>query len=129
MFSPIDNVTYEATGEKSSGGRPFYEVTSPYVIYTTAHVPGIVIMVRQGYTTDLASIPRLFFMLKPGASLWDDAAIIHDKACDMARKGDITWQQADDILFYAMRDRGCSLFTSMLFWVSVRIGHKLQGKR
>jgi hypothetical protein len=122
-FHPTANIPYEPTGGFGDG-RALYCVTGK----TTYLTPDckVKIEVPAGYVTDLASIPKLL-LLSPKSSLWDDAAIVHDKACDDARDGRITRRQADAVFYHAMRERGCTLFTATVLWTSVRFYSLTQG--
>ncbi len=116
------NARYEPI-EKKRDGRQLYRVLEPIIYRTDLKGEMFIIFVAEGFVTDLASIPSLPFMPKPGGSLWDDAAIVHDQACLDARANLITRVQADAIFYYALRDRGCNVITSTVFWAAVRAGH------
>lgn len=120
-FDGRDNAAYEPTGE-SRDGRPIYCVTASFGYLVRFGGKLHSVNVPNGFLTDLASIPSLPFMPKPGGSLWDDAAIVHDVACIEARKGIRTRREADAIFYHALRERGCRAYTAWVFWAAVRIG-------
>ncbi len=121
-------------------GRPIFEleepvwyifhVTGPYVMKDIGCVD-ITIKVPQGFLTDFASIPRLFWPILPPFGPWRYAAVIHDYLftldCPhflidaifrhiMEEFKDIrTWQRV--VIYYAVR----------AYWVG--LGQFLQGWR
>jgi hypothetical protein len=115
-----NNASYEPTGEVRDGRR-LYRVTSGFTYKTTLGGGWVKIYIDPGFISDLASIPSLPFFPKPGASLWDDAAIVHDDALEQAAVGIFTYAEADAIFYHALRDRGCSVFTAAAFWAAVRV--------
>lgn len=117
--------SYEAT-RKSFRGNMIYVVTKPFS-YQWDKKP-IRINVPAGFMSDLATIPKIPGFPKAGGTLWDDAAIVHDLACNMAKKKTITYGDADGIFYDAMIERGCSKFTATVFWTCVRLLHMTIGK-
>lgn len=49
------------------------------LLYRSAILPGVFIAPR-GFQTDLASIPRPFWVMFPKVDVWDHIAVIHDAA-------------------------------------------------
>lgn len=119
------NAEYEPTGKKFRGNM-IYCVLRPFE-YEWDKKP-ITIRIPAGFTTDLATIPKLPFLPRAGGTLWDDAAIIHDKACSDAHEGIISYEDADAIFYDALIERGCSRFTAFVFWAAVSLLHKIIGK-
>lgn len=118
-----NNAKYKYIGKKRDG-RKLYEVVEPFSYYnetTVIHIP-------SGYVTDLASIPSLPFFPKPGGSLWDDAAIVHDCALDYVFVGELNVRQADAIFYDALRERGCTVFTALVLWGAVRFNHLVMAR-
>ena len=117
-----NNARYEFTGKRRDRRR-VYKVIEGFSYWTNkvGGRDGVRIVVKAGFETDLASIPSLPFLPNPGGSLWDDAAIVHDMALVAAAKGFLTYAEADAVFYYALRDRGCSVFTAALFWAAVRL--------
>jgi hypothetical protein len=118
-----DSAAYRWAGYKRDGRR-YYIVTEAFGYECWVRGAFCRVAVPEGFRTDLASIPSLPFMPKPGGSLWDDAAIVHDAAVCAKVLGRKLFSraQADAIFCHALRERGCSCFTATIFWLAVRIG-------
>lgn len=122
------NAAYYPTG-KVRDGRPIYCVTHSIIFHTSkVGKLGTIIVVPEGFLTDLASIPTLPFFPNPGGSLWDDAAIVHDKACLEADADKMTFKEADAAFYHALRERGCNVFTAVVLWLAVRANHLVKGQ-
>jgi hypothetical protein len=123
---------YEEIVGKESHGRQMVRIMEPMSYHCTDGIAnGVTVEINKGFVTDLASIPQIFFLLKPADKDWARPAVFHDKACQMARsdKSDLTMRQADAILFYAMKDHGKAwIGTCWLFWSFVRVHHMLKGE-
>lgn len=119
------NASYVQTNA-SFRGNAIYRVTKPFS-YVWNRKP-ITIAIPVDYLSDLATIPKLPFLPRAGGTLWDDAAIIHDKACNDAKRKLITYRDADGIFYDAMIERGCSKFTATVFWAAVSFLHCTIGK-
>lgn len=111
-----NNAVYWPTGQVEDG-RPYYMVTEPFS-YCDPKFRYPRIDVPEGFITDLASIPTIPLMPNPGGTLWDDAAIVHDVALTKLSNH----AHADAIFYYALLERGCSVFTATVFWSAVRVG-------
>ena len=122
----IGVLQYEYIPGNSFVGRPLYMITSPLAYYNAKVSKDIFVRVEEGFVTDFASIPSFVFFLKPKDRNWREAAVIHDKACEMARANTITMKQADDYLYYAMLDNRSSKVAATLFWFAVRTFHILK---
>ena len=80
-----------------------------------------VVSVPRGFVTDLASVPRLFWMAFPPCGKYTPPAVVHDY---------LYWEQpascdrecADNILLKAMEEAGVSLATRKSIYVGVRTG-------
>ena len=67
---------------------------------------GLVVGIRAGFETDLASIPALAQSLVSKVGYWSQAAVVHDYLYVMHRTGqddEITRRQADDLLLEGCR--------------------------
>jgi len=93
------------------------------------------ITVRSGFTTDLASIPRLVWSLLPPDGPWVKAAIIHDYlyatagtgvwkkgVCGISRPTPYTRAEADRIIHEGMRNRGVGVIRRTIIFWAVRLG-------
>ena len=86
-------------------------------------------LIDQGFITDLASIPSIFFLLQWG--LWNYSAIVHDHIyqygylwlVDGEEKIAVTFNRKQtDYLFYSMnRSFGVNKITAYLMYLAVRL--------
>lgn len=72
------------------------------------------------FTTDFASVPRLFTWLLPRYGRWTPAAILHDFLWQEAKAGRITKFDADGIFNRAMRELGIPYLRRWIMWAAVR---------
>lgn len=80
----------------------------------------IFIEVPKGFKTNLSSIPRpLWSLYAPQYSQFVAPAILHDYM--YAIKGFWDRRYADDLFYSSLRTNGVSQFTSLSFWLSVRL--------
>jgi len=77
------------------------------------------ITVPRGFNTDLASIPRVFWITLPKSGKYDRAAVVHDFL--YAHNG-VTRKQADDVLKEAMEVLGVGQWTRWKIYAGVRLG-------
>jgi hypothetical protein len=106
-------------GKESSFGLPVYVLTAAFLWRS--------LVIPKGFATDLASIPKAFFLLDPDDPKWKRAAVVHDYACRKARDGSWSMKEADLMLYEAMRDCGASKVTAKAFYAWVRGRHLLMG--
>lgn len=80
--------------------------------------------VPAGYSIDGASIPKALWSLigSPYTGDYRRASIVHDKACDDAKKDFIARRAADRMFFHACRAGGCSTDEAKTLYLGVRIG-------
>ena len=78
-----------------------------------------VVTVPTGFTTDFASVPRLFRGIFPKAGKYRDAAVVHDY---LYRHSDNTRKHADCVFSQAMKDLGVSWWRRATIYRAVRIG-------
>lgn len=121
-----NNAQYMPTGGKR-GGRPLYCVIQPFAYWHFFGNDMVKVHVEDGFVTDLASIPNLPLFPSPKGTLWDDAAIVHDRALVEVRAGRMNRSIADKLFYHALRERGCSVFTATVFWFAVRINALVKG--
>lgn len=76
-----------------------------------------VIAVPAGFTTDLASVPRLFWAIIPPFGKYDGAAIVHDYLYSTQI---YTRAKSDGILLEAMKAEGVSAFERWVIYSAVR---------
>lgn len=117
---------------EADSGRCKWGLTKP-VAYRPSNGTDA-IAVPQGFTTDLASIPRFAWSLLPPDGPWLKAAVIHDflyKTCGkgvwlgyprgFTRDGIYSRAEADWILRDAMKDRGVDVVRRNIIWAAVRV--------
>lgn len=85
------------------------------------------ITVPKGFTTNFASIPRVFWRLLPPRGRYNRAAIVHDwlyfaQPIDPLTKKPIKQSRADLILRDAALDLEAKWWEALALWVGVRIG-------
>ena len=83
-----------------------------------------VITVPAGYTTDFASIKILhnaflFILFALVSGYGNYAATVHDW---LYEHGSLTREQADAVLYRALRAEGVARWRAWLFWTGVRLG-------
>lgn len=75
------------------------------------------IVVPEGFKTDLASVPRIFWSLIPRSGRYTRAAIIHDYLYD---KGLVSRARADAIFLSQMRKDGVVVWKRLVMYMAVR---------
>ena len=78
-------------------------------------------VVPAGFTTDFASVPRVFVWLLPSYGRWTQAAILHDYLWDLARRGKFRKHDADGIFNRALRELGVPYLRRWVMWAAVRL--------
>jgi hypothetical protein len=96
-----------------------WEVFETFVYSTEVAGNKTVILVPAGFTTDFASIPRLFWRVLPPTGKYGKAAVIHDYIYRTPGVN-LTRAQADGIFRDAMADLGVGAFTRTLMFRGVR---------
>ncbi len=79
--------------------------------------------VHTGFTTDLASVPRIFTWLVPRYGVYTKAAIVHDFLCETKS---INRADADGLFRRMMRELDVSFLLRWMMWAAVRAGSKLR---
>lgn len=102
-----------------------YVLTAPVVYQGNTDI----IIVPSGFTTDLASVPRMFRALLDVAGIHDRAAILHDYNC--TRQADahaaktptpISSVDTDGLFRRCLRELGVPRLTRTMYWLGVRWG-------
>jgi hypothetical protein len=83
-----------------------------------------VIHVPSDFTTDLATIPRVFWALLPPNGVYENSAVVHDWHCTRLAAGDcdISSRDADGLFRRMAREGGAGFVTRWLLWWGVRLG-------
>lgn len=113
-------------GEESFAGRPLFRLAEEFSYTNDKVKKDFVVRCEKGYVTDFASIPEWIPMNARG-TLWKRSAVIHDKACNLAKIDVLTHREANAYLYYALRDDGATKFTATFFWLAATIFHYLKG--
>lgn len=91
-----------------------------------------VVNVPQGYKTNGANIPRMFWSIyPPNSPEYLSAVVIHDYLCDKAYQNNKNYEDfilADNIFFIALKELGVDRFKSALFYLSCKTYHYLKYK-
>ena len=91
------------------------------------------ITIPDGFETDLASVPRLFWALLPPQGAYERAAVLHDYLCvqlaarQWPRGSDgrilyVTSRHTDGLFRRVMREAGVGFVTRWVMWCGVRWG-------
>ncbi len=104
---------------QDDGGLPFTLLSN--LIYITKVYGGSSsrIVVPDGFKTDLASIPRLFWRVLPPIGKYDAAAVVHDY---LYQHNGVTRAQADAVLNEGMQVLGVSGWQRSIIYAGVRVG-------
>ncbi len=112
MFVLAPRLDYQGHGRYRTNGPTVYAGSS------------VVITIPGGFTTDLATVPRLFWALLPPTGVYEDAAVVHDWHCVRLAAGDceISSRDADGLFRRMMREARVPFLTRWLMWTGVRWG-------
>lgn len=117
--------------EESFAGRPFYVLSKKFAYENSEVKEDYIVECPKGYTTDFASIPEYFWFLDPKDERWQRAAVIHDRACKIARESneqELSMKEADNYLYHAMIECGSGKFAAYTFYLWVRAKHVLYNR-
>jgi hypothetical protein len=78
-------------------------------------------VVKNGFRTDFASVPRAFVWLIPSYGRYTKAAILHDFLCEESKAGRFDRNDADGIFRRAMRELGVSFLRRWMMWGAVSL--------
>jgi hypothetical protein len=104
-------------------GRCQWRLLSQLTYDVGADGSGETIRVPADATTDLASIPRVFWSLLPPDGPWLKAAVVHDRLYrTQGLRGRYDRAQSDGILREAMGVVGVPAWKRQVIWAAVRVG-------
>ena len=95
-------------------GSKSWEVEEDY----HAVVVGNTIRVPKGFITDLASVPRIMWVVFPPFGRYTEASVVHDflySSSELSRK------KCDEVFFMLMLENNVSYFTAKILHASVRL--------
>lgn len=78
---------------------------------------GTAYVVRKGFKTDLASIPRFLWWFLPPLGNYKSAAILHDLNCET---DDLTRKDGDKLLWESMKYSNIKLWKRIVIYAAVR---------
>lgn len=108
-------------------GRAQYRLRSALLFSTEwRSTLGLRVCVPDGFVTDFASVPRLFWPIFPPSGKWNRAAIIHDYLCDSKTCSRFL---ADAIFRECMRELGVPRWRRVLMYYAVRAYSIVRGLR
>lgn len=87
--------------------------------YHTDVWPLTVVKVPEGFETDFASIPRIFWNILPPTGRYGKAAVVHDFL--YRTPGQATKSEADDVFLEAMTALGVGFFTRQTMYRGVQV--------
>ena len=90
--------------------------------WTPPGKPMVIIVVDKGFTTDLASIPRVFQSVVPKLGHHIRPAIVHDYAYEGHTS--LTRKEADAMFLDGMKTTKVNFVRRWAMWVAVRVGGK-----
>lgn len=117
---------------KTVNGHTF-ELFKPLVYYREAKLskeqmellntinPTISYVVPEGFQTNLASVPRIFYTLVPPFGRYTKAAVLHDYLCKQFHYGFVTRKLADEVFLEAMKVSNVQFITRYLLYGCVRL--------
>lgn len=97
-----------------------WEVTERFVYHIGCYPSRNIVTVKQGFRTDFASIPRLFWALLPPTGLYGKAAVIHDWLYREQSFINLTRKWADEIFLEGMLVLGVPKWKAKTMYYAVR---------
>ena len=96
-----------------------FELVEPFEYHVGEIGSGDIVSVPQGFRTDFASVPRIFWRIVPPVGLYGKAAVVHDYLYDSRER---SRADADKIFLEAMIVLGVPKLQRNLMYRAVRIG-------
>lgn len=83
-----------------------------------------VIIIPDGFRTDLATVPRIFWAMLPPSGTYEKAAVLHDFGCVQLAAGtcELSSRDVDGLFRRVCREGGVGLLTRWVLWTGVRWG-------
>lgn len=101
-------------------GKRLWKTYRGFRYYIGEEGSGDFIDVPNGYVTDFASIPRVFWRFLPPDGEYTQAAVLHDYLCDTRPEG-VPSKKAHHIFHEAMLVLGVNRFTASLMYRAVSL--------
>lgn len=113
MFSRLELSKHNG----ASGGRQLFKLTRAFRFSMRVNGGDISVFVPEGFVTDFASVPRIFWPIFPPAGRYCEAAVIHDYLC---ASGTCSRFLADSLFRECMCQLGVPLWKRWLMYYGVR---------
>ena len=94
-----------------------WRLVEPFEYHVGQYPSDDVVLVPQGYVTDFASIPRIFWRILPPWGKYGKAAVVHDYLCDSK---DRPSPEVHRIFYEAMGSLGVAPWKRRVMWAAVR---------
>ena len=123
----LEDISIESSGKEFRGppgpgntrlGRRLF-ITSNIWFYCYPPT-GELILIEEGYRTDLGSIPKQAFLIGDQYSTQPEPAVVHDWLYAVGEEGKRKF--ADDVFLYAMKQYQVPFFQRAIFYAAVRFG-------
>lgn len=108
-------------------GDKYQLVTGFFYYRENSDLPDIV--VPEGFITDFASVPRLFWSILPPFGRYSKSAVLHDFLCEEWKEGKNSRKFADDVFLESMKAVNVNSLVAYILYYSVRIYAILKGMR
>ena len=102
---------------KLSRGKPVYKLYQSLTFEYKVNGGGLSITVPEGFETDFASIPRIFWSIMPPTGRYSRAAVLHDYLYHLPNCSRFL---ADSLFRESMKQRGVPLWKRLVIFYSVR---------
>lgn len=118
----------ELTNKKSTFGFPIFRVIERFTYQCIDGKTGYYIDVPEGFETDFATVPRIFWSIFPPVGEYATAAVLHDYMYRQKCKFDRA--VADAIFYQAMKDFGVPKWKAyLMFKIASTFGGLFFNKR
>ena len=98
--------------------KRLWRVERGFTYYIGEEGSGEFVTVPEGFVTDFASVPRLFWIILPPDGQYSQAAVLHDY---LYSEQIFTRKKSDDIFLEAMTVLKVSWLKRRTMWLSVRM--------
>jgi hypothetical protein len=103
------------------GDRTF-QLLSPFTYHVGIEESDEVIIVPQGFITDFASVPRIFWNIFPPYGKYGKAAVVHDALYQTkGMRGKYTRKECDEIFLQCMEVLNVGFLTRRIIYRNVRM--------
>lgn len=130
-FDATVSVAYDAAASRTIG-KDYWRVTQGFKFYLFPRIDALWVYVPEGFLTDGASVPQLFWNILPPWGKYGQAAVLHDWLCEhlvadntKPNLGEnatvvISKKQADRQFYWAMKALGVTWWKRQVMYRAVR---------